>query len=80
MIQGYTQLNGHLNETITLIENVKISNQEQLIGVEKISEIMSELDHTTRDNANESNRVHEISKGVEEIAKVLVTEASNKEF
>ncbi len=80
MIQGYSQLNGHLNETIKLIENVKISNQEQLRGVEKISDIMIELDHTTRENANEANSVHEISKGVENIAKILVTEASHKKF
>ncbi len=80
MIEGYTQLNNYLNETINLIEKVKNSNQEQLKGVEKISKIMVELNYMTMDNVSETDKVHKISKDVKEIANILVEEASGKRF
>ncbi len=80
MIEGYTQLNNYLNETINLIEKVKNSNQEQLKGVEKISKIMVELNYMTMDNVSETDKVHKISKDVKEIANILVEEASEKRF
>ncbi len=80
MTNGYIELNGYLNDTIKIIADVSTSSKEQLDGIEKISQIMDELDKSTQQNANETSSVSKISKDVEDIAKVLVEEASSKQF
>ncbi len=80
MIDGYTKLNEHLGDTLKLINSVQTSSKEQLKGVQYISKIVNDLDHTTRKNAQEADMVSKMSKDVEDIAKILVVEASEKQF
>ncbi len=80
MISGYEVLNGHIGETIQIIEDVSSASKEQMLGIEQINDTVTMLDRVTQENANEANNVANISSEVRTMANELVAEAQSKKF
>ncbi len=80
MIQGYQELNKHINETISLIDEVAIASKEQMKGIEQINDTVSVLDKATQENASEASKVADISNEMVQIANDLLTDAKEKKF
>ncbi len=80
MIQGYNQLNSHINETINLIDDVSHASKEQMTGIEQINDTVIMLDRVTQENANEANNVADIANETLSMANNLVNEAKTKKF
>ncbi len=80
MINGYETLNNHINETISIIEDVSNSSKEQMSGIEQINDAVTMLDRVTQDNANEANHTTSISNEVSQMANLLVEDAKSKKF
>ncbi len=80
MIVGYKDLNKHITETITIIENVSSASKEQMTGIEQINDAVTMLDKVTQENASEANQVRTIANDVSNMANELVSDAKNKQF
>jgi methyl-accepting chemotaxis protein len=80
MISGYKELNENIQQTIKLISNIEISSKEQLSGIEQINDAVTELDQQTQQYASVASQTHDVSIITDRIAKLVVTNANNKEF
>jgi len=80
MIEGYTELNGHIDKTIHIIENVSSASREQMTGIEQINDAINILDKVTQENASESNNVLNIAHELSTISHALVDDAKSKKF
>jgi methyl-accepting chemotaxis protein len=80
MIDGYEELNKHIEATINLIQDVSASTKEQMQGVEQINDAITTLDHATQQNASEANSVASVASEVRTMANALVENASAKQF
>ena len=80
MISGYETLNGHIGETIHIIEDVSSASKEQMLGIEQINDAVTMLDRVTQENASEANNVASISNEVRTMANELVADAQAKKF
>ena len=73
MIEGYSELHTHMDETIKIIQNVSDASQEQITGIEQINHSVSILDSMTQENASEATNVKELSSGIKLMAEELVS-------
>ncbi|PRM88010.1 chemotaxis protein [Aliarcobacter cryaerophilus] len=80
MIQGYKSLNDSINSTINLISDVEMSSKEQLSGIEQINDAVNQLDQQTQQNAAISTQTNDIAMNLDEVAKLIVEDANQKEF
>ncbi len=80
MIVGYEGLNGHIEETIQLIENVNVDSHKQHNGIVKINETVEILDQKTRQNAQIASKTQDIALATSKLANELVDNANKKEF
>ena len=80
MITGYKQLNENISQTINLISDIEMSSKEQLMGIEQINDAVTQLDQQTQQNAAIASQTHEIAVLTDEIAKLVVSNANEKEF
>jgi methyl-accepting chemotaxis protein len=80
MIVGYEGLNGHIEQTISLIENVNIDSHKQHSGIVKINQTVEILDQKTRQNANIASKTQDIALATSKLANELVDNANKKEF
>ena len=80
MINGYTQLNTHIQETINNIKDVAIASKEQREGIEQINDTVSRLDQQTQNNASIANETQEIARTTNEIATKMVEEVDKNKF
>ena len=80
MINGYAQLNIHIQETIDNIKNVAIASKEQREGIEQINDTISKLDQQTQNNASIANETQEIAKVTNSIASKMVAEVDGNNF
>ncbi len=80
MMRGYIELNGHIAQTITIIENVSSASKEQMRGIEQINSTISTLETVTQSNASEADNVAHIANQTMDIAKKLVEDARGKKF
>ena len=80
MIQGYSELNQNISKTIDLINSVEVASKEQKKGIEHINEAVNSLDQQTQENAHVSNKTYEIALENDTIAKLITTNANQKEF
>ncbi len=80
MIQGYTQLNENINNTIELIKNVETSSKEQQAGIIQINDAISVLDRQTQQNAAIANETYDVAVQTDNIAKFVLDSANEKEF
>jgi len=80
MIKGYFNLNDNISKTIDLIKDVEYASKEQLLGIEQINDAVNSLDRQTQENAMISNQTHDVAKENDYIAKLIVSNADEKEF
>ncbi|MCT7581200.1 cache domain-containing protein [Aliarcobacter butzleri] len=80
MIEGYIGLTKDIQQTITLIQDIEMSSKEQLVGIEQINDAVNQLDRQTQQNAMVSSQTHDVAIVTDEIAKMVVSDANEKEF
>ncbi len=80
MIEGYTTLNTSILNTIELISDIEAASKEQQYGIEQINDAVSQLDQQTQTNASIASKTQEVAKQTDKIAKLIVSNADEKEF
>ena len=80
MIDGYTQLNENISQTIELIHIVEVSSKEQQNGIMQINDAINSLDSQTQQNASIASDTYSIAVQTDTIAKLIVSDANEKEF
>jgi methyl-accepting chemotaxis protein len=80
MIEGYKELNQNITNTINLISDIEMSSKEQLLGIEQINDAVTQLDQQTQQNAAVASQTHDVAVLTDEIAKLVVSNADEKEF
>ena len=80
MISGYKELNENISQTINLISDIEMSSKEQLSGIEQINDAVNSLDRQTQQNAAIASQTHDVAVITDEIAKLVVSNANEKEF
>ncbi|OCL83196.1 methyl-accepting chemotaxis protein [Arcobacter porcinus] len=80
MINGYTELNKDITDTIELIKNFENSSKEQLAGIEQINNAVSILDQKTQQNAAVTLETKEIALSTNKIANLIIEDVNKKEF
>ncbi len=80
MIYGYKGLTDNIDKTIELIADVENATKEQLQGIEQINDAIASLDHKTQENANIAAETHDIAVETDSIAKLIVSDANEKNF
>ena len=80
MIEGYKQLNQNITHTINLIQDIQNASKEQLLGIEQINDAVNQLDQQTQQNAMVASQTHDVSVLTDQIAKLVVANADEKEF
>ena len=80
MIEGYKQLNQNITHTINLIQDIQNASKEQLLGIEQINDAVNQLDQQTQQNAMVASQTHDVAVLTDQIAKLVVTNADEKEF
>ena len=80
MIDGYKLLNSNISQTINLISDIQNASREQLLGIEQINDAVNQLDQQTQQNAIVASQTQEVSLITDQIAKLIVSDANEKEF
>ena len=80
MINGYTELNKDIMETIGLIKNFENASKEQLLGIEQINNAVSILDQKTQQNAQVTSQTKDIALSTDNIAKLIIKDVDEKQF
>ena len=80
MIDGYTGLNDNISKTIDLISNVETASKEQQMGITQINDAITSLDRQTQENANIASQTNEVALQTDQLAKLVVSSADEKEF
>ena len=80
MIEGYKQLNQNITHTINLISDIQNASKEQLLGIEQINDAVNQLDQQTQQNAMVASQTHDVAVLTDQIAKLVVSNADEKEF
>ena len=80
MIDGYKQLNQNITHTINLISDIQNASKEQLLGIEQINDAVNQLDQQTQQNAAVASQTHDVAVITDQIAKLVVSSANEKEF
>ena len=80
MIDGYKNLNNNISSTMNLISDIENASKEQLLGIEQINDAVNQLDQQTQQNAMIASQSHDIALSTDEIAKLIVSDANQKEF
>ncbi|MCT7912227.1 methyl-accepting chemotaxis protein [Arcobacter lacus] len=80
MIEGYKELNQNISQTINLISDIQNASKEQLLGIEQINDAVNQLDQQTQQNAMVASQTHDIAIVTDEISKLIVSDADEKEF
>jgi methyl-accepting chemotaxis protein len=80
MIDGYKQLNQNITHTINLISDIQNASKEQLLGIEQINDAVNQLDQQTQQNAMVASQTHDVAVITDQIAKLVVSSADEKEF
>ena len=80
MIEGYKKLNENIVHTINLISDIQSASKEQLLGIEQINDAVNSLDQQTQQNAAVASETHDVAVITDQIAKLVVSDANEKEF
>ena len=80
MIEGYAGLNDNISKTINLISDVETASKEQQMGIVQINDAVNSLDRQTQENANIASETNGIAVQTDNIAKMIVQSADEKEF
>jgi len=80
MIDGYTELNNNVQNTIDLINDIESASKEQQMGIVQINDAITSLDKQTQENANIASQTRDVAVETDTIAKLVVTNADAKQF
>jgi len=80
MINGYNGLTENISKTIELIADVESASKEQQSGIVQINDAINNLDQQTQLNASIANQTHDIAVQTDEIAKLILKDANEKNF
>jgi len=80
MIEGYTQLNNNISNTINIISDVETASKEQQVGIVQINDAINQLDQQTQQNAVVASQTNDIAVQTDSIAKLVVSSVDEKEF
>jgi methyl-accepting chemotaxis protein len=80
MIDGYKELNQNISQTINLISDIQNASKEQLLGIEQINDAVNQLDQQTQQNAAVASQTHDVAVVTDQIAKLVLSSADEKEF
>jgi methyl-accepting chemotaxis protein len=80
MIEGYNGLNHNISKTLELISAVETASKEQQAGIVQINDAVNSLDRQTQENANIASQTNDIASQTDEISKLVVSSANEKEF
>ncbi len=80
MISGYNSLNENVLKTMDLIKDVEMASKEQQSGIEQINDAVTSLDQQTQQNAMIATQTNDVALQTDEIAKLVVSSADEKEF
>jgi len=80
MISGYITLSENITQTIDLIQSVELASKEQLNGINQINDAVNSLDQQTQKNAVIASKTYDIAIDTDNIAKLVVSNANEKEF
>jgi methyl-accepting chemotaxis protein len=80
MTEGYNELNENISQTIKLISSIETASKEQQTGIVQINDAVNSLDKQTQQNASIANQTHNVAVQTDTIAKLVVSDANEKEF
>ena len=80
MQNGYKNLHTHITETLQIIQNVSDAANEQMAGINQVSQTIVSLDEISKDNQKETNLINDISNVVSSMAIEVLEDAKNKKF
>ena len=80
MIEGYNELEGNVNQTTELIEDVSIASQEQQSGIEQINIAINSIDQQSQTNASVASATSDIASQTMQISQQIVDDTSSKKF
>ncbi len=80
MINGYEELNTNITKTIEIISDVEMASKEQQAGIIQINDAVAALDQQTQQNANIAAQTNTVAMQTDDIAKLVVKNANEKEF
>ena len=80
MIEGYSGLNENISKTIKLISDVETASKEQKIGIEQVNDAITSLDRQTQENASIATATHDVAVQTDNLSKLVVSSADEKEF
>ena len=80
MIEGFNQLEGKIETTNSLIDDVSNAAKEQTIGMTQIADAMNQLDKFTQENAAIADRTNDIAKETNTIALEVVENVNKNNF
>ncbi len=80
MQNGYKKLHTHITETLQIIQNVSDAANEQMVGINQVSQTIVSLDQISKDNQKETNLINDISNVVSSMAIEVLEDAKNKKF
>ncbi len=80
MIEGYKELSGDIDETITLIEDTTQSVQEQVQSINSLEKTLNTLSRHTEDYITIAHTANEVSVNVSEISKTISKNVNITEF
>ncbi|MFY9084870.1 methyl-accepting chemotaxis protein [Aliarcobacter cryaerophilus] len=80
MQNGYKNLHTHITETLQIIQTVSDAANEQMVGINQVSQTIVSLDQISKDNQKETNLINDISNVVSSMAIEVLEDAKNKKF
>ncbi|MGB3750242.1 MAG: HAMP domain-containing methyl-accepting chemotaxis protein [Arcobacteraceae bacterium] len=80
MINGYSNLDKDIQNTLSLIQNVSNSSKEQEESILKINTAVISMDRSTKDNGEVSKNISSMAHNIETMSNRLVTTAAKASF
>ena len=80
MSEGYENLNHHVSNTITIIDDVSQASLEQQQSIEQINSAISNLDENTQINAQNAQYISNLSSSISLLSEELISASSKAKF
>jgi methyl-accepting chemotaxis protein len=80
MIQGYSELNENISNTIDTINEVERASREQEKGIVQINDAINMLDQATQKNAQVADEISTMATNIANMSNSLVSAASKASF
>lgn len=80
MIQGFKTINTKILETATIVGQVALASNEQMLGITQINRAVHELEKVTESNSQIAEDTDAIAQAVSILATQIVEDASSKKF